>query len=676
MKLSKAAVVVLPLLLGVALWLGSTVNGALLRSDQAQVSLVEQVQSGESDNAQRGGEVGRAALGSEVQNKNGNAEHNALQNDVVETSLDAEQTLLGQVQFGKSDNAQWGAEVGRAALGSQMQSKTGSLAQAVQSNAARNALQIDMAETSLDAEQTLLGQVQNSDNAQWGAEVGRAALGSEVQDKNGNAEHNALQIDVAETSLDAEQTLLGQVQNSDNAQWGAEVGRAELGSEMQNKNGNAAYNALQIDVAETSLDAEQTLLGQVQNSDNAQWGAEVDRAGLGSQMQSKTGSLAQAVQSNTTRNALQIDMAETTRGSKNTNGRPPSPYKTLPPALKPACVPQTKGGPGWIDMCTDDCLQKTVTTKRDDKAFVSVKDWQEVRKIARPALVGCYNNESEVDFPCIRGGLLASPLCDSENPPPLEHFQPRACAKMAACIDECYSDAIAAAKADEKEAKATAAPATCSALGAPIGSYFFDADNSGDVSVGDAFLLSDLPEKWSPEYGQVFSKELTLGIASMSLAKYEVLVQDYKMVVHGIKVDTIVSWCEILNALPDLPLLRNVMNTSEMIYSEKACPDGQIFTSNSKGPDKMPTKKPDSCDAYIDDKTNLPYDNVAGLCFPPPWPGYKCPLPSASTCCRVFALDRAGCKRRAAQREALSFGLPPCSGLPGSALAGGSLAVL
>ncbi len=104
MKLKKAAVAVL----GVVTFFGGTGNGAFLRSDQAQVSLVEQeqVQSGKSDNAEWGAEVGRAAIESEMQNMNGNAEHNALQNDVAETSLDAEQTLLGQVQNSYKDRWQ------------------------------------------------------------------------------------------------------------------------------------------------------------------------------------------------------------------------------------------------------------------------------------------------------------------------------------------------------------------------------------------------------------------------------------------------------------------------------------------------------------------------------------------------------------------------------------------
>jgi hypothetical protein len=68
-----------------------------------------------------------------------------LRSDEAHTSLAShvQQTLLGQVQSGKSDNAEWAAEVDRAVLGTQI--KAGGVAQAVQSDAAHNALQIDVA---------------------------------------------------------------------------------------------------------------------------------------------------------------------------------------------------------------------------------------------------------------------------------------------------------------------------------------------------------------------------------------------------------------------------------------------------------------------------------------------------------------------------------------------------
>ncbi len=83
---------------------------------------------------------------------------NALEIDVALASLDshAEQTLLGQVQYGKSDNAEGAAEVNRATVGSEMQSETGSLAQTVQRDAARGAGSLRV-ETGGGASETLRG---------------------------------------------------------------------------------------------------------------------------------------------------------------------------------------------------------------------------------------------------------------------------------------------------------------------------------------------------------------------------------------------------------------------------------------------------------------------------------------------------------------------------------------
>jgi hypothetical protein len=83
---------------------------------------------------------------------------NALEIEVAQASLDshAEQTLLGQGQSGKSDNADGGAEVDRAMVGSEMQSETGSLAQTVQRDAARGAGSLRV-ETGGGASATLRG---------------------------------------------------------------------------------------------------------------------------------------------------------------------------------------------------------------------------------------------------------------------------------------------------------------------------------------------------------------------------------------------------------------------------------------------------------------------------------------------------------------------------------------